>query len=112
MFETFNVPAFYVAIEAVLAVYASGRGIAMVLDIGDGVAHVVPVWQGKDIKGFTHLVMHVYFDRCSFNEAFITTIYSFIRQFGAVEPSMSPIMNGYHVKISNYMSHDMTKPTK
>lgn len=47
MFETFHVPAFYVAIEAVLAVYASGRSVAMVLDIGDGVTHVVPIWQGR-----------------------------------------------------------------
>ena len=46
MFETFNIPAFYVAIEAVLAVYASGRGVAIVLDVGDGVTHVEPIWQG------------------------------------------------------------------
>ncbi|KAJ7097408.1 actin family [Mycena epipterygia] len=36
MFETFNVPAFYVNIQAVLSLYASGRTTDIVLDSGDG----------------------------------------------------------------------------
>ncbi|KAJ7499669.1 actin 1 [Mycena latifolia] len=39
MFETFNVPAFYVSIQAVLSLYASGRTTGIVLDSGDGVSH-------------------------------------------------------------------------
>ena len=39
MFETFNVPAMYVAIQAVLSLYASGRTTGIVLDCGDGVSH-------------------------------------------------------------------------
>lgn len=45
-FETFNVPALYLSIQAVLALYASGRTTGVVLDSGDGVSHSVPVYQG------------------------------------------------------------------
>jgi len=46
MFETFNVPAFYVNIQAVLSLYSSGRTTGVVMDSGDGVSHVVPIYEG------------------------------------------------------------------
>ncbi|KAL8058608.1 hypothetical protein ABFX02_03G030300 [Erythranthe guttata] len=50
MFETFNVPAMYVPIQAVLSVCATGRTTGLVIDCGDGVTNVVPVYEGYAIK--------------------------------------------------------------
>lgn len=50
IFETFNAPAFYVAIQAVLSLYATGRVTGIVLDSGDGVTHVVPIYSGYSMN--------------------------------------------------------------
>jgi len=46
MFDTFGVPMMYVAIQAVLALYASSRTTGIVMDSGDGVSHTVPIYEG------------------------------------------------------------------
>ncbi|CAF4891221.1 unnamed protein product, partial [Rotaria socialis] len=50
LFEHFNVPALYVAIQAVLTFYASGRIAGIVLEIGDGVSATVPIFQGYAVS--------------------------------------------------------------
>ena len=49
MFETFNVSSVYVSIQAVLALYASGRTTGCIFDCGDGVSHTVPIFEGYSL---------------------------------------------------------------
>ena len=46
MFKTFNTPAMHRGIQAVLSLYASGRTTGVVMDSGDGVSHIVPIYEG------------------------------------------------------------------
>jgi len=50
MFETFNVPAMYVSIQAVLSLYSAGRTTGIVCDAGDGVTHCVPIYEGFSMQ--------------------------------------------------------------
>ena len=46
MFETFNVPAMFIEVSGVLALYSSGRTTGIVLDIGDTVTYTMPIYEG------------------------------------------------------------------
>ena len=55
-FEKFQVPAVYVAVQGVLSLYpcfypsfATGKSTGIVLDSGDGVTHVIPVYEGYSL---------------------------------------------------------------
>jgi len=45
-FETFRSPALFFSPPAVLSLYASGRTTGVVLDVGEGVTHCIPVYEG------------------------------------------------------------------
>ena len=51
--DSFGVPGFYVFTQAVLALYASGRTTGVIVDSGDGVTHVVVVYDGYCIEPAT-----------------------------------------------------------
>ncbi|PHT50543.1 Actin-7 [Capsicum baccatum] len=49
MFEAFNIPAMYVASQAVLSLLANGRTTGMVLDSGHSVTRTVPIYEGHEL---------------------------------------------------------------
>lgn len=49
-FETYRAPAVFFCPPAVLSLYASGRATGVVLDVGEGVTHCVPVYEGYALK--------------------------------------------------------------
>jgi len=50
MFETFNVAALYLAIDAVLALQTTGKVNGLVVDSGDGGTVTVPIWEGYALR--------------------------------------------------------------
>eukprot|EP01125_Pyxidicula_operculata_P003706 TRINITY_DN1495_c0_g1_i1.p1 TRINITY_DN1495_c0_g1~~TRINITY_DN1495_c0_g1_i1.p1 ORF type:complete len:207 (-),score=17.51 TRINITY_DN1495_c0_g1_i1:271-891(-) len=49
MFETFSAHSMYLAYHSTLALYASGRQLGIVLEIGDGICHCTPVYSGYSL---------------------------------------------------------------
>ncbi len=47
LFETFSVPAMYLATDAVLALYETGRTTGLVIDLGDDATHIVAIREGR-----------------------------------------------------------------
>lgn len=54
MFEIFNIPGMYIAIQAVMSLYSAGKTTGVVLDSGDGVTHFVPIYEGY---AFPHAIL-------------------------------------------------------
>ena len=46
IFERFNVPSLFIASQGLLSLIASGRTTGVVLDCGDGITQVIPIYEG------------------------------------------------------------------
>ena len=55
MFETFNFPAMYVVIQAVLSLFFSGCTAGIVHDSGDSAPFTIPIYEGCAL---THGIIH------------------------------------------------------
>ena len=49
MFETFNVPGLYIAIQAVLSLYSAGKFTGIVIDSGEDITQFVPIFDGYSL---------------------------------------------------------------
>jgi actin-related protein len=54
MFETFAVPALYIAGQPALSLYASGRTTGLVVESGYGVTNTVPIHEGYEVPLVSH----------------------------------------------------------
>jgi len=49
MFENFNVPCLYLGVQTILSLYASGRTTGLIMDIGEGMTNIAPIYEGFSI---------------------------------------------------------------
>jgi actin-related protein len=56
MFEVFNAPTTYIVIQEILSLYTSDRTTRVVLDSGDGVSHIVPIYEGYTLPHTIHRI--------------------------------------------------------
>ena len=49
MFETFDVPSFFLSKQSVLSIFPTGNATGIVLDVGDSISQIVPIYEGYSI---------------------------------------------------------------
>jgi len=52
MFETFNVPGLMIGNQDVLSLYSSARTIGVIINSGECVSHVVPIYEGYPLLSY------------------------------------------------------------
>ncbi|NXF37723.1 ACL7A protein, partial [Nyctibius bracteatus] len=53
MFEGFHMPAIHIAYQSHLSMYSYGKTSALVVEVGHGASHVVPIYEGYVIRSIT-----------------------------------------------------------
>jgi len=49
LFEVFNIPCLYVAVQGLLSLYSQGKTTGLVVDSGDGATHTIPIYDAYAI---------------------------------------------------------------
>jgi actin-related protein 3 len=113
MFESFNVPGLYIAVQAVLALAASmaskhgGQDMSgTVVDSGDGVTHVIPVAEGYVIGSAIKHIPIAGRDITSFVQQLIRD------RDGAIIPPAESFEVARRVKETGYVCPDVVKEYK
>jgi len=112
MFEKYQFQGVYVAIQAILTLYAQGLLTGVVMDSGDGVTHIVPVYEGFSLPHLTaridvagrdvtrYLIKLLLLRGYAFNR---TADFETVRQ---IKEKLCYV--GYDLKLENQLANDTT----
>lgn len=112
MFEKYRFAGVYVAVQAVLTLYAQGLLTGVVVDSGDGVTHIIPVYEGFSLP---HLVRRLNVAGRDVTRYLIKLLllrgYAFNRtaDFATVQQIKEKLCyTGYDLEIENRLAYETT----
>ncbi|QPG75766.1 hypothetical protein FOA43_003126 [Brettanomyces nanus] len=125
LFETFNFPVLHVAMPAVLSLYSTGRTTGVVVDSGDGVTSIVPVYEGFAIPGSIKRInlggrditkrLQIELMRSGYSltsSSEFEIVRSMKERLGFVAPELQSLHMGGRSLISEYLMYDSTADVK